>query len=191
MRASLYAGLFCGLLVVGPSLLAGVSDAHAQDADAAPGADAYTQAVQQGIARLVAGDIGGGQEALRGAVEMDGSRAPAVYYLASASRMSSNFDEALAGFQRAAELAEASNEARWQARALQGVASTLERMEGRLDEVYAAWQAYVRFADAHQAVAFPQLGRARIQAYNMVTEQEAAYVAVRQRIAERERANAE
>lgn len=153
-----------------------------------PGADAYTQRVQAGIALLVVGDNGGATRAFRDAIGMDGNRPMAPYYLAAASRLSGELDEALNGFRRAAELGQ--SEPRWRGRALQGIADTLERMEGRLEDARTAWQEYVRFADANSVVTFPQLGRARVSAIDLMLEQEHAYVQVRERIAERERENA-
>jgi len=114
----------------------------------------------------------------------DPARPQALFYLATANRMAGSLQEAITGFERAADNAE--DLPRWRARALQAVAETLERMDGQLEPARQAWQAYVRFADSHQAVAFPQIGRARIQAIDVVIEQERAYVEVRQRIAERE-----
>lgn len=169
--------------------------AHAQEAEAAeeaaptPGADEYTQRVQAGIQRLVSGDSSGAMSAFREAIEMDSTRPQAPYYLASANRMAGNHEEALTGFRRAAELA--TDQPRWRGRALQGVASTLEQMEGRIEEARTAWQEYVRFAESASAVTFPLLGRARIQAIDVMNEQEQAYIRVRERIAARERERAE
>jgi len=168
--------------------LAFVSPALAQDTDgdnSTPGADEYTQRVQDGIALLVSGDSSGAQSAFRDAIQMDGNRPQGPYYLAASNRMSGNFQDAVTGFERAADVAE--NEPRWRARALQGVAETLERMDGRLEDARTAWQAYVRFADSNTTVAFSAMGRARVQAIDVMVEQERAYPAVRQRIAERER----
>lgn len=178
------------LLCAAPALAQDADSASGEDAPP-PGADAYTQRIQAGIALITAGDTAGAQQAFRDAVGMDGNRPQAVYYLAVSNRLSGNLDDALEGFRRAVGNAAAEDLPRWQARALQGVAETLERMPGRLEEAYEAWQEYVRFSDGHQAMAFPQVGRARIQAYNVMHEQESAYVAVRERIAERERVNAQ
>lgn len=164
-------------------------DGDAPAASETPGADEYTQRVQTGIAALVAGDTGGARSAFTDAIGMDGNRPMAPYYLAAANRMSGNLEDALSGFRRAAELA--GEHPRWKGRALQGVAETLERIGGRLEDVRTAWQEYVSFADANVAVTFPQMGRARVSAVNLVIEQENAYVAVRERIAARERENAQ
>ncbi len=159
--------------------------ALAQDAPR-PGADEYTRRVQSGIERLAGGDPAGAITTFREAVGMDGSRPQAPYYIGTAHRMSGNLAEALTSFQQAAALAQAANLPRWRARALHGVASTLERMEGRVEEARTAWQAYASFADGNPTVADPQLGRARVSAIDLMNEQEQAYVQVRQRIAERE-----
>ena len=165
--------------------------AGGEETVARPGADAYTQRTQAGIALLTGGDTHGAMGAFREAIEMDGARPMAAYYLAAAQRMSGNLDEALAGFRRAAELAQSADAARWQARALQGVADTLERMEGRIADARTAWEAYIAFADSHQTVAFPQMGRAHLAAIDRMLEQEGAYGDVRERIAARERELAE
>jgi hypothetical protein len=55
-----------------------------------------------------------------------------------------------------------------------------------MEQARAAWEEYVRFAEASPTIADAQLGRARIQAIDIVNEQEQAYVNVRQRIADRE-----
>ena len=151
-----------------------------------PGADAYTQRTQAGIALLTGGDTPGALAAFREAIEMDGGRPMAPYYVAAAQRMSGELNAALTGFQQAAALAEAANAPRWRARALQGVADTLERMEGRIQYARSACQAYIAFADANQAVAFPQMGRAHLAAIDRVLEQEGAYGDVRERFAARE-----
>lgn len=161
------------------------SPAFAQEEAATPGADEYTQRVQAGIALVVAGDPTGAMAAFRDAIGLDATRPQAPYYLAAANRVAGNLEEALTGFQRAAELAEQSP--RWRGRALQAVAATLERISGRIEDARTAWQAYVRFADSNATVTHPQLGRARIQALDVMNEQEQAYVAVRERIAQRER----
>lgn len=167
------------------------SPAGAQEAEGAtPGADAYTQRIQQGIQLLTSGDTTGGINAFREAIALDAARPQAVYYLATANRLAGNVEDALNGFRDAAQKAQAANEPRWRARALQGVASTLERMDGRFEEASQAWQEYVRFADSNQTVSHPQMGRARVSAYTVMSEQERAYVAVRERIAERERERA-
>lgn len=167
------------LLVLAPALAA------AQEAGR-PAADAYTVRVQRGVEQLASGDSAGATTTFREAIEMDGSRPEAQVHLATVLRMTGDLEGAITAFTQAAALAEAATSPRWQARALHGVASTLERIPGRVEDARAAWQAYARFADANPTVADAQLGRARIQAIDLMNEQEHAYGAVRQRIAERE-----
>jgi tetratricopeptide (TPR) repeat protein len=157
---------------------------------ARPGADEYTTRVRAGIDQLAGGDTNGALSTFREALAMNGARPEAQYYIGEASRVSGNLAQAVSAFQQAAALALSANEPRWQGRALHGVASTLERMEGRIEDARTAWQEYVRFADSHTNVSDPGVGRARIQAIDMMNEQEQVYVQVRQRIAEREQERA-
>jgi tetratricopeptide (TPR) repeat protein len=151
-----------------------------------PHADETTQHVQHGIELLLRGDNAGAMSAFREAAGAEASRPEPQYYIGVANRMAGNFPDALAAFQQAAALAERGNAPSWRARALHGIASTLERMDGRADDARTAWQQYATFADANQRVASPQVGRARVQAIDVMNEQERVYVQVRQRIAERE-----
>ena len=167
------------LLVLAPAL------ASAQAAER-PSADAYTREVQRGIEQLAGGDAAGATTTFREAQAREARRPEAPYYLATLLRMTGDLEGAVSGFSQAAALAQAASLPRWQARALHGVASTLERILGRVEEARAAWQAYSTFADANPTVADSQLGRARVQAIDLMNEQEQAYVQVRQRIADRE-----
>ncbi len=191
MRALVLACLCSLVTSMGLASAARAQEAQApSEAASPPGADEYTRLISEGVSLMVSGDTDGGFDRFRRALSSDGARPQAPYYIAVLNRAGGNLEEAVSGFQRTAELAERANEPRWQARALQGAAFTLERMEGRIEEARTAWQTYVRFADAHTTVSHPQLGRARIQAIDMVIEQERVYVDVRERIAERERENA-
>lgn len=167
--------LFAALCVGNPAL-----------AQQAPGADEYTRSVRAGLERLVGGDARGAMTELRRAMELDGARPEAPFQLAAAQRLSGELEDALGTFRQAAALAEAAHQTRWRARALSAVAFTLERMAGRMPEARAAWMEYVRFAESNPGVVDPLIGRARVQAIDIVTEQEEAYVEVRRRIAERE-----
>lgn len=168
------------LLMLAPAL------ASAQAPAERPSADAYTQEVQRGIEQLAGGDTAGATSTFRQALAREARRPEAQFYLATVLRMTGDLEGAVRGFQQSAALAQAASLPRWQARALHGVASTLERITGRIEEARAAWQAYSTFADANPTVAGAQLGRARVQAIDLMNEQEQAYVQVRRRIAERE-----
>lgn len=158
--------------------------AAAQETAERPGADAYTIHVQRGIQQLTSGESDNAMTTFREAVEMDESRPEGPYYVGAILRMRGELENALASFQQAATLAERAP--RWRARALHAIASTLERIEGRIEDARTAWLEFTRFADAHPTVADASVGRARIQAIDIMNEQELAYVEVRQRIAERE-----
>jgi hypothetical protein len=156
----------------------------------APAASPYVQKVANGIRLLVARDFDGSIASLREAVALEGGNPMAHYYLGEAQRMKGELAEAVEAFRAAARHGAQGTEPRWQARAMQGVAETLERIPERLPEARIAWQEYVRFADAHRDVSFPELGRQRIQVIDTWTELELVVVDVRRRIEERERENA-
>ncbi len=151
-----------------------------------PAADEYTRRVQSGIGLLVGGDRAGAIEAFVEASMLEASRPEAHYFIGEAKRAAGDLEAALAAFTTAAERAQSANVPLWRARALHGIASTLERMDGRIEQARTAWQAYATFADANRALADPQIGRTRIQAIDRMNEQERVYAQVRQRIAERE-----
>jgi tetratricopeptide (TPR) repeat protein len=144
-------------------------------------------ATMEGLARLRARDFEGALSALRRAVQVAGGDPYPYYCMGSAHRLRGQFAEALEMFRTARQLAQASGNARVEAVALAAVASTLEMLPNRLDEARAAWQEYVRVADANSAMVSPRVGRSRIQAIDAAKEIREAYAPVRQRIAERER----
>jgi tetratricopeptide (TPR) repeat protein len=151
-----------------------------------PAADAYSVRVQAGIQQLMSGDSRNAINTFREATAMNGGRPEAHYYIGAAQRLAGDLEDAIATFRQAASAAQSANQPRWQARALHGIASTLERLEGRIEEARTAWQEYTRFADGHSQVSDTAVGRARVQAIDVMNEQEQVYVTVRQRIAERE-----
>ncbi len=151
---------------------------------------AYQQAVQNGVRLVLARDFEGAITALRQAVQAEPSNPEAYYFIAEAQRMKGDLTEAVEAFRTALRMAEQANNNRFKARALQGVADSLEQIEGRTDDARTAWGAYGTFADGHRDVSFPDVGRARIAAMDAVAEQERAYVEVRRRIHDREEANA-
>ena len=147
----------------------------------------YAQRVHTASTRLSAGDRGGAAEALREAIQHDPARAEGICLLAEVQRVSGDLFAALDGFNACLRQARAGHDAHWEARALHGIASTLERMPERASDARGAWQDFVTFADAHAALADPQVGRARIAAIDAAGETERVSAEVRARSAERER----
>lgn len=158
-------------------------------AQSAPDAAArYAESVGRGTTALTSGDRNGALAAFRDAVQLEPSRPEAVCHLAATQRLAGDLSAAEEGFQACLRVARAANDSRWTARALHGVASTLERIPERMTDARTAWQEYVRFADGATTVASPAIGRARTTAIDQVVELERVMVDVRQRIAEREAA---
>lgn len=172
-------------------LLPSWASAQEQAATEPPTTPPYMTKVQNGLRLAVARDFDGAMASLREAVQLDASKPAAHYYVGEVERMRGNLTEALEAFRTAARNAQTANDPAWQARALQAVAETLERQDGQLEAARAAWTEHARFADANRNAASPEIARARIQAIDVVNEQEQAYVAVRERIAARERENAQ
>jgi tetratricopeptide (TPR) repeat protein len=164
--------------------------AQAAPAGAPHGTPPYATACESGLRLLVSRDFDGALAAFRQAVQISGSDPRAFYYMGEAQRVRGNLNDALEMFRTAARLASASGDARMQARGLQGIAETLERIEGKRNEARTAWTEYMRFADQNTAVAFPDLARARIQALDAMRELDETYADVRERIATRVRENA-
>lgn len=151
---------------------------------------AYQQAVQNGVRLMLARDFDGAITALRQGVQAEPSNPEAFYFIAEAQRMKGDLTEAVEAFRTALRMAQQANHNRFQSRALQGIADTLERIDGRMADAREAWTQYSTFADTHRDVAFPEIGRSRIEAIDAAAEQERLYVDVRQRIHDREEANA-
>ncbi len=149
-------------------------------------ATSYAALVGRGVSASTSGDRGGALTAFREAVQAEPTRPEAICLLAAAQRTSGDLAAALESFRACAGVARGASDPRWTGRALAGVASTLEQMSGHLAEARTAWQEYVQFADGARAAASPEVGRARIQAIDVLTEQERVYEEVRARITERE-----
>jgi hypothetical protein len=184
---------FAAVLLVSLALFTApviVSRASAQDAPAATGTTPYAEACADGLGKLRAGDTDGAVAALRRAVQLEQGRPLGFYYLGEALRVKRNYADSLEMFRTASRLARAAGDTRLEARALQGVADTLERIEGKRNEARAAWAEYLVFANANSEVAFPALANARIQALDTVRELDETYADVRERIAIRARENA-
>jgi cytochrome c-type biogenesis protein CcmH/NrfG len=146
--------------------------------------------VTEGARLARGGDFGGALATLREAIRLEPGTCLAFLMMGTTYVLQGDFDQALDNYRTAARIAEEFHDDHVQARALHGIAATLELMEGRLAEARDAWTRMAQFADAHRAVANPEIARARIQAINAALDRRDAYVAVRQRIAAREAENA-
>lgn len=122
--------------------------------------------------------------AYRSALEVMEDDALATYFVGCAQRAMGDLEEAVASFERAAELA-GEGDAALQARALWNVAATQEARR-ELAAARRAWRAYIAFAESHQRVTtYVANARQRLGAITSVEELDAAYGPVRERIAAR------
>ena len=156
-----------------------------------PAATPYITKVQNGIRLAVARDFDGALASLREAVQLNSAQPEAFYYMGEAQRMAGNLSEALEAFRTSARLASQMGNALFEGRALQGVAETLERTLDKRSEAREAWNGVFRHGEITGNNAMKEIARARSQALDRATEQDEVYVAVRERIAERERVNAQ
>lgn len=162
----------------------------ADDAEEAPDVErepeTYEEMVQRGIALLNLGDRGAARLAFEAAEQGRPDRAEAIYYQGVTHRLAAQRPDAVEDFRRAAAVA-AQAAPRWTARALHGVASTLERIDGKLDEARTAWQALGRFARAHPEAIDPAIPDARVAAIDAFAAREVEAAATRERAAARRR----
>ena len=147
--------------------------------------------MREGLRLAAAGDLDGALASLRDAAQLDAAQPETHYYIGEIQRLRGELDQALESFQTAVRNAQRARQPAWQARGMQAIADTLERQPDKLAEAREAWMTYARFADGNREMASPEIARARMQAIDVATEQEIAYVGVRERIAARERENAE
>jgi tetratricopeptide (TPR) repeat protein len=149
--------------------------------------DPYRAHVRTGMSSFVVGDVASARHHFREALALAPSRPDALCYTAELNRGTGDLSAALDGFQDCLRFAREGNDRRFVARALHGIASTLERMPERTADARNAWQEYVRFADGASDVADARVGRARLEVIDAWTALEQRMVEVRARIAERER----
>lgn len=184
------------MLVAGLSLIA--SSASAQDVWTTPGApgavdvsstpvviepaapDTYDAAVLLGTRKVVLRDFEGALTVLRAAATRDTSRPEAFCRLGDAQLAQGDISEARAAYESCQRFAKAEQNAHQMALSLVGIARTFER-EKKSKEERDTWQRLAAEASDETARA---LAQARISVLNVIIEQEAAYVAVRARIAE-------
>jgi hypothetical protein len=148
-------------------------------------ADEYDRAVRVALGELAGGEVQAGRDRLAGLVEQSPQRTAAHCHLAEAHRMAGELDAAVESYRACARLARAAAKATHEARGLMGVAQTLARMEGRLEDAKAAFDALLIFAEAHEGVIDPALVRGRVQAALAMIEADVAAAAVKARREER------
>lgn len=164
--------------------LVGVSSAAAQSSAPA----GYHEHVRTAMSSFVVGDHDSAARHFREALALAPSQPDALCYMAEMNRATGDLSAALDGFQDCLRFAREGNDRRFVARALHGIASTLERMPERTEDARNAWQEYVRFADTSGGVADGRIGRTRTEVIDAWVALEQRMVEVRARIAERERA---
>jgi hypothetical protein len=156
-----------------------------------PAGPTYAQRMREATEQIAHGDRAGAVGHLRDAIGAEPSRPDAHCLLAEGLRAGGDATGALESYQTCLRLARAEDNVLMIARALHGVASTYERLPEHLADARTAWMEYSHFADGATRVAQGSIGRDRVTAIDVMTEQERVYVDVRARIAERERIAAE
>ncbi len=146
---------------------------------------AYIAKVREGMEAAIAGDLAGALAKLQEAAAMDTTRPEAHYYMGEVQRMNGDLPAAIESFRAADQRAVQVGDDRMRARAIQGVADTLERIPERRDEARLAWNEAAAFADAHRGALSPEQARGRMQVIDTVVQMERDYVSVRERIAAR------
>lgn len=184
------------ILVAGLSLLA--SSTSAQDVWTTPGApgavdvsstpvvleagapETYDAAVLLGTRKIVLRDFEGALRELRAAATRDTSRPEAFCRLGDAQLAQGDIPEARAAYESCQRFATADQNAHHVALSQVGIARTFER-EKKPQEERDVWQ---RLATETKDEAARALAQARMSVLDIILKQEAAYVAVRARIAE-------
>lgn len=149
----------------------------------------YHEHVRTAMSSFVVGDRESAAQHFREALALAPSQPDALCYVGEMNRATGDLNGALDNFQDCLRFAREANDRRFVARALHGLASTLERMPNRIQDARNAWQEYVRFADSSGGAADGRIGRTRIEAIDAWLALEQRMVEVRARIAERERAH--
>jgi hypothetical protein len=125
----------------------------------------------------------------RQAAELDRNAALPMLYIGYAQLARGDAATALGSFREAQRLATVGADDGMRARAMAALAATLES-QLHWDEARITWQDYATWGDSHAGVSFPATARARVEALQRRTTVVQAAEPVRQRIADRLRANA-
>jgi len=164
-------------------LWTGVASAE-QEGPSPDAVAAYVEATGEGHRLYSNGRYDEAERMYRSAAEALPSDAAALYFVACTQRARGDLEEALETFRAAAERG-AESDAALQARALMNIAF-IQEARGDLSGARLAWSAYVDFAEGHAGMTtYASNAEQRLSAITAVEELDAAYEAVRQRIAER------
>lgn len=149
--------------------------------------EGYVTHIRAGMSAFVVGDHATASRHFREALALAPSQPDALCYVAESNRATGDDTAALDGFRDCLRFAREGNDRLFTARALHGIASTLERSPERAREAREAWLEYIRFADGSGGLADGRIGRTRVEVIDAWLALEQQMVAVRARIAERER----
>lgn len=149
----------------------------------------YQAAVTRGAAAMHDRGYDAAATAFREAARLDPHAAAPHLYLGDVAIAQGNAMNALTAYREALRVATAEGNDADRGRALLAIAA-LQETQSRWGDARAAWQEYVTFADAHAAVTYAATGRDRVEVMGRRDTLAQQYEAVRQRIAERLRANA-
>lgn len=141
----------------------------------------YMETVAKGTERFLAKDPTGAIDTYRKAIQLNPRQPLAHYLLAEAYLTQNNFGEADAAIAQALDADPKDSGMRSHVLFVRAI--VFERQK-KWEDAKAAWQAYIEHAAKYSdAGAFPQSGAERVKAILKRAELEAAYVAVRERIA--------
>ena len=146
-------------------------------------------AVREAIDSLRVGNLTNAMTALDRANTLEPGRADVPYYVGVTKRREQRYEDAIASFRSAIDLAGRTDDAFIGVRARVAVAETLERIDGRLPEARTAWIDVVDYIGSHPATqASPDVARERAAVIVARLESDQRYAEVRGRIAAREAA---
>ncbi len=167
--------------MLGASLLLSPIGAHAQATTTKTDSK-----VSQARRLIVRDDLVAAGRILEKAIEQD-AQSEAIYYLAVVRSLENNAAAALELFRRAAAAAKSD---RHRAMALIGAARLLSSNPAARPEAREAWVSVLNIAKEHAEIVGPEMPRSYIETLDKLIEQEAVYIEVRRRIANRLQTNA-
>lgn len=179
--------LIAALVLTIPSLAGAQTSASSAEPVRAP--SPRDQALVRGAEAYRRQDWDAAGNGFREGARIDGAAAVPQLYLGYTAAARGDAGSAQGFFREALRLATVAADEFNQARARVAMAQ-LHESRSAWDEARTEWENYVRFADAHAATVSAAIGRARLEALTRRTTIAQESEAVRQRIEERQRANA-